>query len=177
MKKIERIEIEKTFTRFQAEGLHVDRRLLAELKKEGEYFMIDLEDEDSFYSLIWQQSDQARLLTPSDQPCCLSDIGKRFNEMNYTFDQLSKPMHLPRSKHDPNWFIACEKIYSTFDIEKFGIISVVPANDNEQKQSTAGSFYIFDGMHKTLVLAVKLLNHEITFSPIKVLLMLPRRNG
>ena len=56
-----------------------------------------------------------------------------------------------------------------------GFISVVPANDKEREQTPSGSFYIYDGMHKSLVLAVKLLQKEIDYQKIELLYLLPRR--
>ena len=50
----------------------------------------------------------------------------------------------------------------------------LPANDAEQRQSRTGTFYIFDGVHKTLVLATLLLRNLISYKPVNALLFVPR---
>jgi hypothetical protein len=156
-------------------GFHVDSRLLEEVKKDGRYFIIDLKDKESFLSLIWQESDPGRLLTPRNQTRCLSDVGKRFIDNNYTFEKLSEPMGLSSTLHDPEWFRKCNNINDKFDFNHFGLLAIVPSTDGERQQSAHGTFYIYDGMHKSLVLTIKLLKEEIEYQNIQALLMIPRR--
>lgn len=156
-------------------GDHVDSRLLKELTSEGQLYLFRIDDEGTFLSLIWQESHPSRLLTPNGQPRTLRDVGERLIR-GYTFESLTKPLGLPPSQHDPKWFERCVRIDAAFDFNQFGCIAVVAANDKERKQSPSGSFYLFDGMHRTLVLAKRLLKKETTFQGIEVLYLVPRRN-
>jgi len=155
-------------------GHHVDERLLKEIEH-GQLFLFRIEDEDTFLSLIWQESDPARLLTPNGQPRTLRDVAERLVRAGYTFESLAKCMGLPRNQHHPEWFDKCVRIEAGFDHNQFGWVAVVAANDGERMQSPRGSFYLFDGMHKTLVLTKRLLKKEAVFQPIEALYLVPRR--
>ena len=62
-----------------------------------------------------------------------------------------------------------------FDYTKFGLIVLTPMVNSEKSETPQGTFYIFDGVHKTIVLAKKLLRKEIEFEDVEVLLLSPRR--
>lgn len=175
MKKIDQKDAIKKLKDHQANGFHVDSRLLEEVKKDGDYFLIHLINKESFFSLIWQEIDYSRLLTPPGKPRCLFDVGNRFIKCDYSFEQLSEPMQLSANQHNHQWFKNCISINSDFDYKKFGLITIVPAKDCERTQSPKGTFYIYDGIHKSLVLAVKILRKEIDYQEIEALLMIPRR--
>jgi hypothetical protein len=51
----------------------------------------------------------------------------------------------------------------------------VAANDEERTQSPFGSFYVYDGAHKSLALARHLRVGEATYRPVECLLLVPRR--
>ncbi len=155
-------------------GNHVDPRLLAELSRPGDLFLITLDDVDSFLSLIWQESDPARLLTPRTEPRTLRDVVERLRKLGHSLERLRADLGLPRTEHHPEWFEPCARIDAAFDYERFGRLAVVPATDGERAQSLRGSFYVFDGMHKSLVLAKRLLADEVEFRPIEALLLVPR---
>jgi hypothetical protein len=160
----------------QKAGYHVDNRLLTEVERsDGEQFLIRLEDEDSFLSLIWQESDPARLLTPPGQPRTLRDVARRMIERGYTFEALNRDLGRSRAEHHPEWFEPCVHINRSFDYAKFGWVAVVAANDGERSQSPRGTFYIFDGVHKTLVLAARLLRGETCYQAVEALYLVPRR--
>ena len=149
---------------------------LKEIDESGQLYLIRLEDEESFFSLIWQESDPARLLTPADQPRATRDVVSRLIANDYSFESLSKTLGKPRDQHHPEWFLPCVEIDRVFDFNKFGWVAVVAANDDGRRQSPGGSFYLFDGMHKTLVLAKRLMNKKTDFQPIEALYLVPRRN-
>lgn len=155
---------------------HFDSRLLRELEREGQLYLFRIEDEATFLSLIWQESDPARLLTPNGRPRTLRDVGERLIGAGYTFESLAKSQGQLRSQHDPQWFEPCVRIDAAFDFTQFGCIAVVAANDGERTQSPCGSFYLFDGMHRTLVLAKRILKRETAFQGIEALYLVPRRN-
>ena len=176
MRQINQAEARRVLGDRQQRGLHVDSRLLKEIERPGQLYLVRLEDEATFFSLIWQESDPARLLTPNDQSRTLHDVANRLIHSGYTFESLTKSLGLPLNQHHPEWFERCVPIDGAFDFNQFGWIAVEAANDGERKQSPCGSFYIFDGMHKTLVLAKRLMKKETVFQPIDALYLIPRRD-
>jgi hypothetical protein len=158
----------------ERKGFHVDSRLIKELNH-GDIFSLVLDDADSFFSLIWQEIDASRLLTPQRQARTLKDVASRFVGGKYSFEDLAKCQELPTQQHQSAWFEKCLPISKNFSYDKFGFITVVPANDSEQRQSPTGTFYIFDGAHKTLVLSVLLITNQIRYKPIQAVLLIPRR--
>jgi hypothetical protein len=153
MKYISQAEALQVLGKRQRDGQHVDSRLLGEVKREGRLFLVRLEDEEAFLSLIWQESDPARLLTPYCQPRILRDVAQRLINGGYTFESLARDLGLSPNKHQPMWFERCVEIDKAFDFEQFGWVAVVAATDGEREQSPGGTFYLFDGIHKSLVLA------------------------
>ncbi|MBA2227508.1 hypothetical protein [Thermogemmata fonticola] len=81
MRRIDASVVRDVLAERQHAGYRVNERLLTEVNRpEGELFLIQLEDEDSFLSLIWQESDPTRLLTPPGQPRTLRDVARRMIE-------------------------------------------------------------------------------------------------
>lgn len=167
MKTITQEEILNRFFVYESKGFHIDSRLVGEVNKGGSFYIIELNDEEAFLSLIWQEIDDSRLLTLKNKSRKLLDVANRFIEKKYSFDTLSRYIGLSANEHNPKWFEKCIPIDDEFNYENYGLISIVPATDGERKQSLNGSFYIYDGIHKSIVLATKLLKNEIAFQKIK----------
>jgi hypothetical protein len=115
----------------------------------------------------WQESDPVRLLTQNCQSRTLRDVAQHLIGGAFTFESLTHSLGLPSSQHDPQWFETCLQIDRAFDFNRFGWLAVVAANDHERRQSPLGTFYLFGGVHKTLVLAKRLLQRETALSPSK----------
>jgi hypothetical protein len=96
-------------------GHHVDARLIQAVKMPGTFFLLTLDDEQTFLSLIWQEIDPTRLLTPHGQPRTLGDVANRMIRLSWTFASLSNPMGLPPTQHVPAAFESFEKINSAFN--------------------------------------------------------------
>ena len=176
MKQTTADEMLKRLDERKKRGHHIDERLIQAVQAPGNLFMISLEDEASFLSLIWQESDPARLLTPPSQPRTLRDVAGRMVDNSWTFASLSTFIGRPSTQHDPTWFERCKRIDSNFDFDQFDFLAIVAANDSERHQSPAGSFYIFDGIHRALVLAHRVLAGNTIYQPTEALLITPRRN-
>src|SRR5688572_2944354 len=104
MQTIERETVIATLTERQSSGFHVDSRLLEQVKNDGSIYLLRLADERSFLSLIWQEINATRLLTPSGGSRTLFDVATRFIKNGYTFGGLSKDMGIARDQHQPEWF-------------------------------------------------------------------------
>jgi hypothetical protein len=175
MKKITHEEAREVLLAREKNGLKIDNRLLNEIEK-GDLYLILLEDEHSFLSLIWHAIDDSRLLTPQGQPRTLRDVAQRIKDNHYSFKDLSSDLGFNSDQHNPGWFEECKRIDDNFDINKFGWIALTPATEDELRSSPTGTFYIYDGTHKSLVLAKRLLDKSIDFEPLDCLLLIPRRN-
>lgn len=175
MRRVDRAEAREVLHARQEEGHNVNPSLLREVDREGEMFLLRLEDEAAFLSLIWLQSSPVRLLALNGRPRTLRDVGERLLRNGHTFESLSQDMGLRREQHHPEWFEPCVRIDRHFDYGQFGWVAVVASNNDEQRDSRLGSFYLFDGMHKTLVLAKRLLRKETIYQPVDALYLVPRR--
>ena len=175
MKQISREKLLQDIENMRRAGNSVDKRLLDRVSaSESNFYSLVLEDEESFLSMIWHELDATRLLTPCDKPRTLKHVLQRMIEKSLTFDALAKNLGLPKHQHNPDWFKTCVSIDTQFNYDRFGWITIVPATDHEHKQSPCGTFYIYDGCHKTLVLGKWLLCDEIKFQPINAVLLVPR---
>ncbi len=176
MKPVSGPEVLARFSAREALGHHVDPRLIQAVKAPGNLFLFTLEDEKSFLSLIWQEIDPTRLLTPWGEPRTLGDVAGRMIEHSWTFSSLCRPMGLMPTLHDPTAFGSFEALDAGFDISKFDLIAVTPANDSEKRQSPSGTYYIYDGVHRALVLAHRVMSGQSKYQPVEALLLTPRRD-
>jgi hypothetical protein len=174
VKRIDNQLVADSCSKRLADGYHVDSRLLHESKL-GHTYSITIEDQETFLSLIWQERDDSRLLTPHDQPRTLRDVAMRIIDGQHTFSSLACDLGRPRDQHRPDWFQKCIPIAESFSYDAFGPVALVPATDGERRQSPNGTFYIYDGIHKTLVLSTLLLNRTLSFRPLDAILLIPRR--
>ena len=62
-----------------------------------------------------------------------------------------------------------------FDYSNVGCISLTPLNETESRETPSGTYYIYDGVHKSIVIAKKLLRRELGYRPLGALLLVPRR--
>lgn len=85
-------------------------------------------------------------------------------------------MGLVPTYHDPSAFENFRALDAGFDISKFDFIAVTPATDSERRQSPSGTYYIYDGVHRALVLAHRILTGQVEYHPVEALLMTPRRD-
>lgn len=177
MKRITAKEVlEKLETR-RASGSHVDSRVFDAVGKSKELHIITVTDKDEFLSLIWQEISKHAIITPGglSNPRTLKDVANRMIKQDLSFEALVSGEAKPRDMYEPEWFRPCLDIVSAgFDYSLFGWVVVVPANESERRQSPCGEFYIYDGVHKTLVLSNLLLANKIEFQPIDLLLLQPR---
>lgn len=155
-------------------GNHIDNRLFTAIEKARGLYTFLLQDKTSFLSLIWHARDDSRLLTPDGSSRTLRDVAERMIANNWTFDKLSSNLGFPAGQHNSEWFKKCLPINKHFNHALFGRIALVQANDDERKESPSGSFYIYDGTHKSLVLSKLLIVNKLEFDPVEALLILPR---
>ena len=152
----------------QRRGLHVDSRLLSEVRAPGQLFLVRLETEAEFMSLVWQTIDPTRPLAPHGRPRSLRDCASRLSSFRWTFEALVQTGY--------PWFEKCVPIDAAFTFEQFGLVAITPLLPGELKETPYGSYYIYDGVHKSIVLAKRLLRGEVQYTPVEALLLEPRRH-
>jgi hypothetical protein len=152
----------------------VDPTLIEAIAHGRELYLLRLEDQVSFLSLVWYQAPAVRLLVPDGEPRTLRDVAQRLIQRGHSFQALCNNSALPSGEFEPGFFKPCLEIDVGFDFRRFGWIAVVAAADEERAQSPLGSFYIYDGLHKSLVLAKRLLAGETTYQPVEALYLVPR---
>lgn len=148
--------------------LHVDARVWHEVDCPGTVAVLTLETPDEFLSLIWQSGTATRPLAPEGEPRSLLDCAGRLAAVGWSFKALVERGY--------GWFEKCVAIDRAFDRSKFGWIVVTPPVFSEINETPHGTIYVFDGVHKSIVLAKKLLRDELRWAPIEVLLLEPRRH-
>ena len=168
MRRLEPAEILSHLDRWMERGFHVDSRLIAEVKKPGQYTLLALHEAGDFLSLIWQSVDETHALAPVGSPRTLRDCADRLRGFNWSFPDLINSGH--------QWFEQCVDIDDAFDISKFGCLALMHPTSNELQSTPSGTYYIYDGVHKSIVYAKKLLRNEIEYRPIEAILIEPRRS-
>jgi hypothetical protein len=167
VKMISPAEARKILIARQTGGDHVDSRLLRELDAPGNLHLLTLKTSDEFLSLIWQSNNECRPLAPAGQSRTLYDCVLRLEQHGWSFRKLCEAGY--------PWFEKCVGIDDSFDISRFHWVALTPCTNGELRESPRGNYYIFDGVHKTMVLAKKLIRNEVAYTPITTLLLTPRR--
>lgn len=126
-------------------GFSVDDRLIKEIHEPGDLFLITLNSQKQFLNLVWQSTSATRPLTPIGSSRTLADCACRLEKFNWSFSELQRNGY--------SWFERCISLDAAFDFAKFDWIALVPMNQHERQENPLGNYYIFDGVHKTIVLA------------------------
>jgi hypothetical protein len=121
-----------------------------------------------FLELVWQSSPETRALAPPGHPRTLGDCALRLSQFGWVFDRLIEQGY--------PWFGPCVEIDRTFDSSKFGLIALTTLTPDEKIETPKGSYYIFDGVHRSIVLAKKLFKGAIQYKPVQAILLEPRRD-
>lgn len=167
MQQIASDEATALLQRHHARGFHVDSRVLKEVSQPGEVWMLRLDTIDAVFNLIWQSVNEARPIVPAGQPRSLRDCASRLSSHGWTFQALVDAGY--------PWFAKCVPIDRDFKLENLGVLVLTLATDGERRDTPVGTHYIYDGVHRSIVLAKRLLLGEQPFGPIDALLLTPRR--
>jgi hypothetical protein len=170
-KPIRQVGVEEVLDKLKrqsAAGCHVDCRLLQEARRPGQMYVVPLQNADEFLSLVWQSCSKTRPLVPVGQPRTLRHCASRLAHYEWRFENLVNA--------GCPWFRMCVDIDAGFDYSWFGWIALTPCNELEQQETPTGLNYTYDGVHKSIVLAKKLLNSELEYEPLEALLLTSRRS-
>jgi hypothetical protein len=92
MQEVSKLEILRRISEKETSPDNVDARLKHAVCQSRSLYLFTLQDDASFLSLIWQESDGIRLLAPPRAPRTLLDVGKRLMSAHFTFEQLVSPL-------------------------------------------------------------------------------------
>lgn len=168
MRRVSAHEVRAALGQHRTAGFHVDSRLFREVEKPGDMCVLCLQDTDAFLGLVWQSIDAARPLVPIGEPRSLRDCASRLSAFGWDFKSLVEAGH--------SWFSKCVGIDASFDYSSLGWIAITPCNPSEKRETPGSTYYIYDGVHKSIVLAKKLLKNEVDYQPLEALLLTPRRS-
>jgi hypothetical protein len=167
MNKVDAATVRSILERHQASGFHVDDRLRGEVDQPGEMYLDFLATKEEYLRLVWQSIDATRPLTPVGEPRTLLDCAFRLSTFGWEFQNLVQAGF--------EWFRPCVDIDEAFDYGKVGLVALTPLSKSERRETTTGNYYIYDGVHKSIVLAKRILRGETGYEPVQVLLLTPRR--
>lgn len=137
-------------------------------------YHVRFQDDERFLALIFPEMDGCRILTPPDEPRTLRDVANRILYNEWTFEDLVEDKGLNPKLHDPAMFAKTRYLDENFDYEKFGMLILAPSNEEEREQSPDGSFFLYDGFHRSLVLAKYLLEEEVEYQQVEGIMVIPR---
>ena len=167
MKQVDAATIQSILKNHQASGLNVDDRLWNQVQCPGEMFLSTLVTKEEFLILVWQSIPQTRPLAPIGEPRTLRHCAERLSAFSWDFRNLLQGGF--------GWFEPCVEIDDSFDYGKMGLLTITPLVDSEIRETPTGSYYIYDGVHKGIVLAKRLLRGESPYRAVQILLLTPRR--
>jgi len=138
------------------------------------FYEFTIEDAEGLFNLIWHYRESTQILTPGrwygGRLYTVRQVAQLMIDRNLTFDGLFNGTY--EGKYDPNWFKSCAKIDANFSWSHYSQLVVQVPSNVERIDCPSGTFRLIDGLHRSLVAAVKLLRHEIEFEPIKVIFVI-----
>ena len=156
------------------QGHRVDSRIYRLLYEQNPVYATVIETQEEFLKLIFHEGCPSRLLTPAEQPRSLEDVVNRMENMNLTFETLTHDLSHDRYYHHPEWFSQCVQINSAFTYDYFSPIFLTDSTDLELFQTPGSPFHIYDGTHRSLVLAWKIIKEGFQYERIRAYLFRPR---
>lgn len=125
-------------------------------------------DREEFMGLAWQEDNNTRHLTATLPSRTLAAVAEKILNDFGSFDGLlaADPIH---GQLNPKWFGKCAELSQAFDWQKWTKPWLVPAHANERRGSPDTTLYICEGVHRTMVVAVGLLNGSIAWVPMEVI--------
>jgi hypothetical protein len=133
---------------------------------------VEIRREAEFWNLCWQSVPMYRFLTPVGRCRSLRCVVDRLKQLNVGLSELgdvSARMDLVRNVE---WFQHCLDLARTFDWARFegSVLGADPirlriVNQIERGECPGATWYIADGVHRTLAAAVLLDQQRIRWRP------------
>jgi hypothetical protein len=135
---------------------------------------------DLFALKIRDQKPVKRLLDAAPSHC-LGEVVQQMINKNWTFQQL---VDEAADKETKEWFAKCVVRESDFSLDKMGPLAIHPRKGLKEnapdlkssvKVTDLNPFEFYEGQHRALVLAKKLLEGGIQFTPLTAIYLYPDR--
>jgi hypothetical protein len=143
-------------------------------------FELVLAAKEDFLSLVWPYFDDGHILTPLNQPRTLRHVAERLRNSGASFSDLAcghTRAGFPWSSKDffQRWWDGCRTLDANWTFERMSTLALVQTTSGERLGAPSSRFYIYDGLHRTMVLASRLLgDSQHDFRPVNCLLLEPR---
>lgn len=147
----------------------------------------DIPTQTDFLASIWHEVCDTRILTPHREPRSLMHVMDRMVLAGVTFADLADPAQvssvhqrfrqagLPPTRYKPDWFVRCDDVYQSFSQQCLGKFLIRDARDGEDTQTPGSTLYIWDGSHRSLVYAYRVLVDGEPYVPVECVWMNPCR--
>ena len=139
----------------------MDARLWGIINATESFRLITINKLDDYLNLIWQANSHTSVLTPGGEPRTLRDCVQRISSAGGSFQALVDDDH--------SWFKSCIRIEQNFVASSFGWLTIQDATEHEKRKSPGGQYYIYDGVHRSIVLAKLLMGNALDFEPVPCL--------
>ncbi|MDA1353817.1 MAG: hypothetical protein O3A01_05020 [bacterium] len=178
MKAISKDNVLKQLHHTHNNNQNVDQSILSTCLDSDYFYTIILEDLASIHALMLPFTTTFDwLFTAKERKKKHSaiEIAKTLIEKGHTFNSILESHTI--SAKDKQWFNACTTIYDQFDMARLSWPIIIPINNQERSKFPHATFRLYNGFHRLIVYAYKVLKNEIPEAPIECLLVGPRREG
>jgi hypothetical protein len=138
--------------------------LADQLASDGKLWLCRL-DMAEFLAIAWQEDNNTRYVTTAAPKRTLGAVGEQIRVGFGGFEGLIARSAIP-GQLKPEWFRKCADVSANFDWLKWTKPWLVPAKGSERRNSQETTLYVCEGVHRTIALAVGLLNGSIEWSPV-----------
>jgi len=150
------------------------REALIEDPPKGPIFGAEIDRPDVFLKLNLRYQKVTHPIAPLDDSLELEQIIGRMRDSQQDFRTLANEQDDPNKR---KWFTRVADIIQKFSYEDFGLIALEPSAPGLLKPEEATCYSIFEGQHRSLALAWRLMGDIQSFKPIQALLLFPRRTS
>ena len=161
----------------ESNGHHVDNRVKRLLESGNPVISERIENGKQFLRLLYHDNQRVSgFLTPYHAPRTLRDVIARIESLGLNMLTVARRTpSIPTELHDPQWFLGSQRLYENgFKFSNFGRLFLMDLIQEEQAWSPNAYSSIYDGTHRSLVLAWLLIHREIEFQPVDCFIFRPR---
>jgi hypothetical protein len=98
------------------------------------------------------------------------------NANRWTFEELAADTpDLRGVKRDLGWFRGCVELEKRFDLAQISPLTIHPREGLKEKAPAPGSLEIYEGLHRALILAHKLVLGQLKMPEIRLIYLYPNR--
>ncbi len=158
----------------RSKGFHIDDRIVKtiELPDRSPVSQVSLKSKDDFLRLQYHDNDASWIFIPSGFPRTLKDCVEGMLDKKLTPQKLAHDFGPPEAHRA--WFADKLSIYTNFDYNSFYSLFLLNFSGADRRTSAEANYIIFDGQHRSLFLAYKLMEEHVEFSPINAYLFSDR---